>query len=44
MSNMPKVGDSAPGFELPDSTGKMQTLEGLIEEGAIMLFFFRGLW
>ena len=44
MSSIPKVGDTAPGFELPDSTGKMQTLEGLVKEGGVMLLFFRGLW
>ena len=44
MSSMPKVGDSAPGFELPDSTGKMQSLDGLVTEGGVALLFFRGLW
>ncbi len=44
MSSVPKVGDSAPGFELSDSTGKMQSLDGLVKEGSVMLLFFRGLW
>jgi peroxiredoxin len=44
MSNVPKAGDSAPGFELLDSSGNPQTLEGLLDDSARMLVFFRGMW
>jgi peroxiredoxin len=44
MSNGPKVGESAPPFELPDATGQMQTLESLTDGESVLLVFFRGLW
>jgi peroxiredoxin len=44
MSNGPKVGESAPVFELPDSTGQMQTIQSLTNGEGALLVFFRGLW
>jgi len=44
MGNTPKVGDPAPKFELPDSTGEKRTLDGLLNAGNVMLVFFRGMW
>ena len=44
MSETPKVGESAPGFELPDSTGETCTLDDLVGTGPVVLIFFRGPW
>ncbi len=39
-----KIGDQAPGFTLPDQTGKPVSLRGLLERGPVVLTFFRGGW
>jgi len=44
MGNTPKVGDSAPDFELADSTGKKRSLKDLTNGSNVLLIFFRGLW
>ena len=44
MDAVPKTGDMAPAFELPDSTGQAQTLGGLLKEKNLLLIFFRGVW
>jgi len=44
MGNTPKVGDSAPEFELPDSTGEKRSLKDLTNGANVLLIFFRGLW
>lgn len=36
------IGDRAPYFELPDETGTLRTLDGLIADGPIVLFFYPG--
>ncbi|WP_293355474.1 peroxiredoxin [Mycolicibacterium sp.] len=33
-------GDSAPDFELPDQTGTVRSLSGLLADGPIVLFFY----
>jgi peroxiredoxin len=38
------VDDQAPVFELPNYDGETITLAGLIEEGPLVLIFFRGGW
>ena len=44
MGEMPKVGEPAPEFELPDTTGKKRTLAELLGNGNAVLVFFRGVW
>ncbi len=44
MEETPKVGEQAPGFELPDSTGQKNSLAGFLSVDNVMLVFFRGLW
>jgi hypothetical protein len=44
VGNIPKVGDRAPEFELPDSTGKKRTLAELLSSENAVLVFFRGVW
>jgi peroxiredoxin len=44
MGNVPKVGDKAHEFELPDSAGKKRTLAELLSNGNLLLVFFRGVW
>lgn len=46
-SNIPhglKVGDKAPDFTGYDQTGKQVELKKLLEQGPIILFFYRGKW
>ncbi|MGV0837011.1 peroxiredoxin [Mycolicibacterium thermoresistibile] len=35
-----KPGERAPEFELPDQTGAVQTLSGLLADGPVALFFY----
>lgn len=35
------VGDKAPGFRLPDQTGKQRTLDELLANGKVALVFYR---
>ena len=44
MGTIPKAGDMAPEFELPDSTGQVRTLEDLLKDDNLHLVFFRGMW
>ena len=44
MNETPKVGDAAPEFELPDSTGQKRSLKELTNGSNVLLIFFRGLW
>jgi peroxiredoxin len=39
-----KVGAKAPDFSLPDSTGKVVTLSGLLARGPAVVTFYRGGW
>lgn len=39
-----KAGDQAPDFVLPDQTGKSVSLRGLLQNGPVVLTFFRGGW
>jgi peroxiredoxin len=39
-----KVGDKAPDFTGYDQTGKQVVLKKLLEQGPIILFFYRGKW
>ena len=40
----PKVGDGAPGFTLPDQLGRQVSLAGELEQGPVVLIFYRGEW
>ncbi|HEY3720193.1 MAG TPA: peroxiredoxin-like family protein [Roseiarcus sp.] len=40
----PKVGATAPRFELPDAHGKMVGSAGLLTEGPLVVTFYRGIW
>ena len=40
----PKVGDRAPGFTLPDQLGRRVSLAGELEQGPVVLIFYRGEW
>lgn len=41
---MPAVGDIAPEFELPDSTGAPRRLSEFVSHGRLVLLFYRGDW
>src|SRR3954447_4471509 len=38
------VGDEAPDFELPDATGRRVRLSELLQDGPVVLSFYRGEW
>lgn len=40
----PKVGDRAPDFTLPDQLGRQVSLAGELEQGPVVLLFYRGEW
>lgn len=40
----PKVGDVMPPFALPDQDGRLTRLEQLLEEGPLIVSFYRGHW
>jgi len=40
----PKVGDRAPGFTLPDQLGRQVSLLGELQQGPVVLIFYRGEW
>lgn len=44
VDRLPKVGDRAPDFTLPDSTGQPVGLQGLVGRGPVVLSFYRGRW
>jgi hypothetical protein len=41
---LPRIGDVAPDFELPDSTGASKRLSELAASGPLVLLFYRGHW
>ncbi|MEU2065139.1 peroxiredoxin [Streptomyces sp. NPDC013455] len=40
MSEQPKIGDKAEDFALPDETGTVRRLTGLLADGPVVLFFY----
>jgi peroxiredoxin len=41
---LPQVGQIAPDFELPDSSGIQRRLSELAAGGPLVLLFYRGYW
>jgi len=39
-----KIGQKAPGFELPNAEGKSIVLKSLLEKGPVVITFYRGNW
>lgn len=39
-----KLGQKAPAFELPNSEGKLVSLDALLTKGPVVLTFYRGSW
>ncbi|NOX76583.1 MAG: AhpC/TSA family protein [Gammaproteobacteria bacterium] len=37
-------GDKAPAFALPNATGETVSLDGLLQQGSVVLTFYRGIW
>lgn len=44
LAAVPRVGDSAPQFNLPSSNGAMVTLKDYIGKSKVVLVFYRGYW
>ncbi len=42
--NAPRVGEAMPDFIMPDETGKLVRLSGLLEHGPVVVSFHRGHW
>jgi peroxiredoxin len=44
LDSMKQVGDRAPGFTLPNATGKEVSLSDLLADGPVIVVFYRGAW
>ena len=44
LDRIPRVGDRAPEFSLPNQTGKLVALQDRLARGPVVLSFFRGRW
>jgi hypothetical protein len=44
LSRVPKVGDQAPDFTLPNAVGQPVGLAGLLAKGPVVVSFYRGRW
>lgn len=44
LSRVPKVGDRAPDFTLPNVAGQPVSLAGLLAKGPVVVSFYRGRW
>ena len=44
VSRVPKVGDRAPDFTLPNAAGQPVALRSLLARGPVVVSFYRGRW
>ena len=44
LNGVPKVGDRAPDFTLPNARGQQVGLTGLLAKGPAVVSFYRGRW
>lgn len=44
VSRVPKVGDQAPDFTLPNTGGQQVGLKSLLAQGPVVVSFYRGRW
>jgi hypothetical protein len=44
VDKAPKAGDRAPDFSLKEANGTLVSLDSLLDEGPVVLSFFRGGW
>lgn len=44
LAGVPRVGDSAPQFSLPSSTGATVALKDYLGTSIVVLVFYRGYW
>ena len=44
MERVARVGQTAPGFTLPNASGQSVHLEDLVARGPVVLSFYRGRW
>ena len=40
----PAVGEAAPDFELPSAAGETHALSSILEEGPVVVVFYRAFW
>lgn len=43
-SDAPQIGDRIPDFSLPDQLGENKTLSELLQQGPLVISFYRGIW
>ncbi len=44
LSRVPKIGDQAPDFTLPNASGQLIGLKNLLAKGPLVVSFYRGRW
>ena len=44
LDGIPKVGDTLPPFELPDTDGNTIRSKDLLAKGPLVVTFYRGVW
>jgi hypothetical protein len=44
LGRVPKVGDRAPNFTLPNQAGQLVALQDRLARGPVVVSFFRGRW
>ncbi len=44
LTRVPKVGDRAPEFTLPNASGQPVSLSKLLRKGPVVVSFYRGRW
>ncbi len=44
LSRVPKIGDQAPDFTLPNASGQLIGLKSLLAKGPLVVSFYRGRW
>jgi len=44
LNRVPKIGDRAPDFTLPNAGGQLIGLAALLAKGPVVLSFYRGRW
>ncbi len=44
LSRVPKIGDQAPDFTLPNASGQLIDLKSLLAKGPLVVSFYRGRW
>ncbi len=44
LNRVPKIGERAPDFALPNTSGQLVGLERMLAKGPVVISFYRGRW